>query len=156
MTDDRGINASGNTFDSLGEEFHINVSTLLTFDKKFWKWVRKEYWITSVGGVTDVGFDVIDSIEKEEKLFRQMGLFGFITCMDGVHFVWERVPYQVRCQYIGKEDYPTIVVNLHRTTTGWIKYSTTIFTGDTNDKTIVRSDELVSKMRADPLTLERT
>ena len=70
--------------------------------------------------------------------------------------MWERVPYQVRCQYIGKEDYPPIVLNLHCTTTGWIKYSTTIFTGDTNDKTIVRSDELVSKMCADPLTLERT
>jgi hypothetical protein len=82
VTDDRGINASGNTFGSLGEEFHISGSTLLTFDKKFWKWVRKEYWSTWVGGVTGVGFDDIDSIEKEEKLFRQMGLFGFITCMD--------------------------------------------------------------------------
>jgi hypothetical protein len=39
---------------------------------------------------------------------------------------------------------------------GGIKYPTTIFAGATNDKTIVRSDKLVSKMRVDPLFLERT
>ena len=147
--------ASGNTFSSLGEEFHIGGSTLLAFDKKIWKWFRKEYWTTWVVGVSGVGFDIA-SIEKEEKLFRQMGLPGFITCMDGVHFAWERAPYQVRWQYIGKEGYPTVVVNLHCTATGWIKYAITIFAGATNDKTIVRSDKLVSKMRADPLFLERT
>jgi hypothetical protein len=75
--------------------------------------------------------------------------------MDGVHFAWERAPYQLRWQYIGKEGYPTIVVNLHCTATGWIKYATTIFAGATNDKTIVRSDDLVSKMKTDPLFLER-
>jgi hypothetical protein len=88
--------ASGNTFICLGEELHIGGSTLLAFDKKFWKWFRKEYWTTWVVGVSDVGFDDIASIEKEEKLFRQMGLPGFITCMDVVHFVWEHTPYQVR------------------------------------------------------------
>ena len=102
-----------------------------------------------------MGFDDIATIEQEEKLFRQMGLPGFITCMDGVHFAWERAPYQLRWQYIGKEGYPTIVVNLHCTATGWIKYATTIFAGATNDKTIVRSDDLVSKMKTDPLFLER-
>ena len=147
--------ASGYVFSTLGEEFHISSSALSTFDKKFWKWFRKEYWETWVGGVSGVGFDDIATIEQEEKLFRQMGLPGFITCMDGVHFAWERAPYQLRWQYIGKEGYPTIVVNLHCTATGWIKYATTIFAGATNDKTIVRSDDLVSKMKTDPLFLER-
>jgi hypothetical protein len=106
--------ASGNTFVSLGEEFHIGGSTLRSFDKKFWKWFRKEYWSTWSGGVSGVGFDDIASIEKEEKLFRQMVLPGFITCMDDVHY----------------------------TAPGWIKYATTIFADTTNYKTIVRSDEL--------------
>ncbi len=127
--------ASGNTFSILGEEFHIGDSTLLTFDKKFWKWFRQEYWTTWVVGVSGVGFDDITSMEKEEKLFRQMGLPGFITCMDGVHFAWECTPYQVRWKY--KDD-------------------TTIFAGATNDKTIVLCDKLVSKMCDDPLFLERT
>ena len=155
--------ASGNTFASLGEEFHKGGSTLHSFDSKFWNSFRnfnavqdrKEYWSTWVGGVSGVGFDDIASIQHEEKLFRQMGLPGFITCMDGVHFAWERAPYQIRWQYIGKEGYPSIVVNLHCTATGWIKYATTVFAGATNDKTIVRSDELVRKMRTDPLFLDR-
>jgi hypothetical protein len=62
--------ASGNTFASLGEEFHIGGSTLHSFDSKFWNWFRKEYWRTWVGGVSGVGFDDITSIQHEEKLFR--------------------------------------------------------------------------------------
>lgn len=147
--------ASGDTFDSLAQEFHIGRSTLNAHDNKFWKWFRKEYWSTWVVGASGVGFDNLASIEKEEKLFRQMGLPGFITCMDGVHFAWEGAPFQYRWRYIGKEGYPTIVVNLHCTATGCIKYATTIFAGATNDKTIVRSDELVNKMRTDPLFLDR-
>jgi hypothetical protein len=69
--------ASGNTFASLGEEFHIGGSTLHSFDSKFWNWFRnfnavqdhKEYWSTWVGGVSGVGFDDIVSIQHEEKLF---------------------------------------------------------------------------------------
>jgi hypothetical protein len=95
----------------------------------------QEYWTTWVVGVSGVRFDDITSIEKEEKLFRQMGLPGFITCMDNVHFVWECTPYQVRWKY--KDD-------------------TTIFAGVTNDKNIVLCDKLVSKMCDDPLFLERT
>ncbi len=49
--------SSGNTFNILGEEFQIGDSARLVFDKKFWKWFRKEYWITWVVGVLGVGFD---------------------------------------------------------------------------------------------------
>ena len=54
---------SVNTFASLGEEFHINGSTLHSFDRKFWKWFRQEYWNTWVDGVSGVGFDDITSID---------------------------------------------------------------------------------------------
>ncbi len=47
-------------------------------------------------------------------------------------------------------------MNLHSTDTGWIKYAITNFADSTNDKTIVHSDKVVSKMSADPLFLERT
>jgi hypothetical protein len=108
--------ASVSSFASLAEEFHISSSSLLAFDKKFW--FRKEYWETWVGGVSGVGFDDIATIEKEEKLFRRMGFPGFITCMDDVYFAWDHAPYQTWWQYIGKEGYPTIAVNLHCTATG--------------------------------------
>jgi hypothetical protein len=50
-----------------------------------------------------VGFDDIASIEREEKVFRQFGLPGFVTCMDGVHFTWELATFDSSWQYKGKE-----------------------------------------------------
>ena len=56
-----------------------------------------------VVGKSGVGFDDIVSIEREEKVFRQFGLPGFVTCMDGVHFTWELPTFDSRWQYKGKE-----------------------------------------------------
>ncbi len=47
-------------------------------------------------GQSGLGFDDLASIEQEEKLFRQFGLPGFVTCMDGVHLAWELVPFMSR------------------------------------------------------------
>ena len=143
--------ASGDTFASLAHEFRIAESTLNDFDKQFWGWFREEYWEAYVTGPSGVGFEDLASIQAEEKLFRQMGLPGFITCMDGVHFAWERGAYKIRFQYIGKEGFPTIVINVHCTATGRIVYAGPIFPGAHNDKTIVRSDKLVQRMQTDPL-----
>ena len=93
--------ASGDTFASLAHEFRIAESTLNAFDKQFWAWFREHYWEAYVTGQSGVGFDDLASIQAEELLFRQLGLPGFITCMDGVHFAWERNAYQIRYQYIG-------------------------------------------------------
>lgn len=135
--------ASGDTFASLAHEFRIGQSTLNDFDKQFWAWFREHYWEAYVTGQSGVGFDDLASIQAEELLFRQMGLPGFITCMDGVHFAWEKGPYKIRYQYIGKEGFPTIVINVHCTATGRIVYAGPIFPGAHNDKTMVQSDELV-------------
>jgi hypothetical protein len=40
--------ASGCSFAILAEEFHISSSALLAFDKKFWKWFRKQYFSASL------------------------------------------------------------------------------------------------------------
>jgi hypothetical protein len=87
----------------LAHEFRIAESTLNDFDKQFWDWFREHYWESYVTGQSGVGFDDLTSIQAEELLFRQMGLSGFITCMDGVHFIWERNTYydQIRYPYIG-------------------------------------------------------
>ncbi len=106
-------------------------------DKKFWDWFREQYWETYVTGQSGVGFEDLVSIQTEEKLFGQMGVPGFITCMDGVYFAWERGSYQIRYQYIDKEGFPTVVINVHCTTTGHIVYAGPIFPDAHNDKTIV-------------------
>jgi len=143
--------ATGQSFASLAEEFRIGESTLNTFDKKFLKWFRMTYWQEYVVGQSGLGFDDLASIEQEEKLFRQFGLPGFVTCMDGVHLAWELAPFMSRWQYKGKEGFPTVVVNVHCTATGRIVYVGPIFPGAHNDKTMVQYDKLVEAMRADTL-----
>jgi hypothetical protein len=147
--------ATGECFASLSDEFRIGASTLHKFDKQFLKWFRMTYWEQYVVGKSGVGFDDIASIEREEKVFRQFGLPGFVTCMDGVHFTWELATFDSRWQYKGKEGYPTVVVNVHCTATGRIVYVGPIFPGAHNDKTMVRYDKLVDSMRDDPLFKER-
>ena len=85
--------------DSLSEEFRIGTSTLHRFDRKFLKWFHMTYWNEYVVGETGVGFDDYVSMQREEKLFRQFGLPGFLTCMDGVHLVWELPPFMSSWQY---------------------------------------------------------
>lgn len=147
--------ATGECFASLSDEFRIGASTLHKFDKQFLKWFRMTYWEQYVVGKSGVGFDDIASIEREEKVFRQFGLPGFVTCMDGVHFTWELATFDSRWQYKGKEGYPTVVVNVHCTATGRIVYVGPIFPGAHNDKTMVRYDKLVDSMRDDPIFKER-
>ena len=79
--------ATGESFASLSEEFRIGNSTLHAFDQQFLKWFRLTYWKEYVVGESGVGFDDLVEIQQEEKVFRQFGLLGFVTCMDGVHCV---------------------------------------------------------------------
>ena len=104
-----------------------------------------------VGGISGVGFDSLMEIECSERLFRGLGLPGFITCMDAVHFAYDRAPFPARHLFMGKEGYPTVGVNMHCNALGWVKHVGTIFPGAHNDKTAVRFDNLVEAMRNDPL-----
>ena len=88
--------ATGESYASLSHEFRIGLSTVHKFDKQFLKWFRLSYWKEYVVGESGVGFDDYASIEKEEKVFRQFGLPGFVTCMDGVHLTWELAPFMSR------------------------------------------------------------
>ena len=76
---------TGQSFVRLSHEFRIGLSTLYKFDKKFLKWFLMTYWEEYVVGKSGVGFDDITSIDREEKVFHQFGLSGFVTCMDGVY-----------------------------------------------------------------------
>jgi hypothetical protein len=103
-------------------------------------------------GQSGLGFDDLASIEQKEKLFRQFGLPGFVTCMDRVHLTWELVSFMSHWQYKGKEDFPTVVVNVHCTATGRIVYVGPMFRGaHKNDKTMVQYGKLVEVMCADSL-----
>ena len=134
---------------SSGTDFLTQLSgRMLDLTKVYWTYTtfrRRTAWIPEVCSVG------LASIEKEEKVFRQFGLPGFVTCMDGVHLAWELAPFMSRWQYKGKEGFPTVVVNVHCTATGRIVYCGPIFPGAHNDKTMVHYDKLVDAMRHDAL-----
>jgi hypothetical protein len=104
-----------------------------------------------VGGLSGVSFDTKTEIEQSEWVFRALGLAVFITTMDTVHMTYDRTPFPTRHLFIGKEDYPTVDVNIHSNAVGWVKHVGSIFPDAHNDKTTVRFDNLVSVMRNDAL-----
>ena len=71
--------ATGQSFAILSDEFHIGPSTQHKFNEQFLKWFHMTYWEEYVVGKSGVGFDDITSIEREEKVFLQFGLPGFVT-----------------------------------------------------------------------------
>ena len=88
--------SAGDCFTSLSLEFRVGESTFLDLDKLFWLWFHDQYLEDYVTVQSRVGFDNLTSIEWQEQVFRQMVLPGFITCMDVIHFLWDRVPYQIQ------------------------------------------------------------
>jgi hypothetical protein len=74
-----------------------------------------------VGGLSGVGFDTKGEIEESERVFRALGLPGFITDMDAVHMAYDRAPFPARHLFIGKEGYPTAGVNMYSSAVGWVK-----------------------------------
>ena len=90
-----------------------------------------------------------------EKPFRKLGVPGAICSQDGVHIAWNRCPSALKPDYVGKEGYPTLawnccvahttrILSIHghrRLEVGkWLGP----FKGTTNDKTMVRTDPLIT------------
>jgi hypothetical protein len=143
--------ATGEPYSSLETSFQISKTVLVDFSHKFLKWFLKYYYTMYVGGLSGVGFDSKAEIEQSERVFRALGLPGFITAMDAVHMAYDRAHFPARHLFIGKEGYPTVGVNMHSNAVGWVKHVGSIFPGAHNDKTAVRFDNLVSAMRNDAL-----
>ena len=143
--------ATGEPYSSLETSFQISQTVLLKFFPKFLQWFLKEYYAMYVAGMSGVGFDTLIEIESSERIFRGLGLPGFITAMDAVHMAYDTAPFTARHLFMGKEGYPTVGVNMHCNALGWVKYVGSIFPGAHNDKTAVRFDKLVDAMRNDDL-----
>lgn len=143
--------ATGEPYSSLETSFQISKTVLVDFFRQFLQWFLKEYYTMYVGGLSGVGFDTKAEIEESERLFRALGLPGFITAMDAVHMAYDMAPFPARHLFMGKEGYPTVGVNMHSNAVGWVKHVGFIFPGAHNDKTAVRFDNLVAAMRNDAL-----
>ena len=88
--------------------------------------------------------------------YHKLGFSGAIGSTDVSHVKWECCPYSLQRSYTGKEGFPTIAYQATVDFTGRVLGTTTGFPGAMNDKTIIRYDPAVLKIREDPQYTHKT
>jgi hypothetical protein len=141
--------ATGDGWTSMFTQTKISAPTLRQFYHEFMPWFVQTHYAEWVTGPSGIGFSTAEEVEASEKMFRQMGLPGIVTSMDGVHVRWDRAYDRIRHQFVGKEGYPTVGWNVHVLANGKIVYIAPPQPGATNDKTFLRHDRLISQMRTE-------
>lgn len=92
---------------------------------------------------------------KVMREYDRLGFTGAVGSTDVTHIAWGRCPYNQARSYTGKEGYPTVAYQVTVDHTKRALAVTRGFTGATNDKTIIRFDSAVTKIRTDPTYTER-
>jgi len=102
----------------------------------------REEWIREPEG---------EELEQVVREFQMMGFPGAVGSMDATHVHWRRCPSGATNLHTGKESFPTRVFNVAVTHHGQVFAVSDSQPGARNDKTIVRFDTFVNKMRFDGL-----
>lgn len=121
-------------------------SVFHTFCSRFAKEFYREYINLPTG----------DNLTKVMGYYHKLGFSGAIGSTDVTHVKWDCCPYSLQRSYTGKEGYPTIAYQATVDFSGRVLGTTAGFAGAHNDKTIIRYDLAVQKVREDPLYTEQT
>ena len=97
-----------------------------------------------------------DYLKKVMEQYALLGFSGAIGSIDVTHPAWAMCPYTHARSYTGKEGFPTIAYQVIVDHTRRVLAVTSGFTGSTNDKTIIRFDSAVTRIRTDPTYTEQT
>ena len=81
------------------------------------------------------------------EAYKRRGFPGACGSMDGVQLYWDACPYRLRSTFIGKEKKPTVGFNITVDHDCKFVYVGELFAGRFNDKTKVRYDKYVHKLR---------
>ena len=135
-------NAVGGNWDVISEASGgVSIKTFSTFHSKYMEWFNR----------TQLGKYVYPSDPKTaSRVYGNYGFPGCVGSMDGVHIPWEACPWQMKHLHTGKEGYPTIAFNVVCDSTTRVQSISRAFHGKVNDKTLVRCDDFVSRLRSDP------
>jgi Plant transposon protein len=93
--------------------------------------------------------------ESEEDVIRvmrhyaQLGFPGAVGSSDCMHISWDKTPSQHARYYTGKEGFPTVAYEVTVDHTMRVQAVTRGFHGSANDKTIVRFDGFVNRIKGD-------
>lgn len=81
------------------------------------------------------------------EAYKRRGFPGACGSMDGVQMFWDACPYRLRVTFTGKEKRPTVGFNVTVDHNCKFLYVGELFAGRFNDKTKVRYDKYVRKLR---------
>ncbi|CAN0416889.1 unnamed protein product, partial [Ascophyllum nodosum] len=87
--------------------------------------------------------------EKVMGEYDKVGFTGAIGSTDVTHVKWDCFPFSLQRSYTGEEGYPTIAYQATVDHTGNVLSVTRGFPGAQNDKTIIRYDAAVQRVRED-------
>ena len=91
-----------------------------------------------------------EEIEEVTNVYGVQGFPGCVGSLDCVHMSWGRCEFSQRHTHIGKEGYPTRAYEVIVDGTRLVRSVTPGFPGALNDKTIVRHDHAINKMKGFP------
>ena len=136
-------------FDDIEELCHISVPTLHSFFHEFSKKCREKLYPEHVR----MPSNVVELINIESA-YVALGIPGACGSMDVVHIALGRCPYGLQNVCTGKEGYPTLGYNIICDHQGRALAVMPGAYGTINDKTMVKSDEVVEKVKTEPLFTE--
>lgn len=125
---------SGVTAETMGPFIHKWIA--------FFNAQHKDEWLKPI--------DTDEEIARCEHTFAKMGMPGALTYMDVVQVAYPACPAALLTLYKGKEKEPTIGYQIHTDPWGMIRNIPRGAPGAKNDKTNVRADPFVTKMKNDP------
>lgn len=79
--------------------------------------------------------------------YHKLGFTGAIGSTDVTHVGWGMCPFTLERSFTSKEGFPTVAFEVTVDHAGRALAVTKGFTGSTNDKTIIRYDEAVARIR---------
>ena len=134
--------AKGCSVDAIAELSGMSISTMQSFYHFYWdRFVvaLKDRWIfypTDAAGVAD-----------NLEVYARLGFPGAIGSVDCTHVYWGRCPALFQNTYSGKEKKPTVAYKVTVNRSGCCLYISPGHPGSRNDKTIVKTDQLVMDLK---------
>ncbi|CAB1097890.1 unnamed protein product [Ectocarpus sp. CCAP 1310/34] len=143
------ILARGNCFADIYHMSFISMQTAAATFHRFTRYFAREMYAEHIFLPTG------DYQKKVMTQYDRLGFSGATGSTDVTHIPWGMCPYNQARSYTGKEGYPTVAYQVTVDHTKRVLAVTPGFTGSTNDKSIIRYDTAVTKIREDPIYSEK-
>lgn len=144
------ILSRGNVFADIYHMSFISYQTVATTFHSFCKYFAEEMYDEYIYLPTG------NFLTKVMEQYERIGFPGAVGSTDVTHIYWSMCPYNRARAYTGKEGKPTIAYQVTVDHTGRVLAATPGFAGATNDKTIIRFDKAVTRIRTGPTYTQRT